>query len=259
MISSQAAATDLSEETCVITGACGGVGHSVEEHFLALGAKVLATDTSDGSAMADLSRSYGGIFEYQTFDLTAAAGLIACCDWVQATSLDVHFNNAVIFDMGDVLEADLQQFDLNLCAMYQIMQSSAQSMFANGTKGSIANMSSPAVHQGEALAAHFCASKAAVISYTQSPALALVKHDIRINTISRGVVDTPMWDSADALFAKYENRPLGEKNREVDEKDPLGYMGAPSDIARVAVLFACKQSDYKTAQTLGVDGGSVLS
>lgn len=257
-----AAPTDLTGKTCVVTGAAGGIGASVAEHFLALHATVRASDVGAFPNHSELADKYGDAFEYEAFDLLDAAGLRACCDWIGETSADVLFNNAAIFDMGDVLEADLAQYDrifgLNVRAMYAVMQAAARNMVAAGKQGSIINMASQAGHRGEALVAHYCASKAAVISYTQSAALALAPKKIRVNAISPGVIDTPMWDSVDALFAKFENRPLGEKKRLVGEEVPLGYMGAPSDVARAAVFLASDQSGYITAQTLCVDGGNVL-
>jgi NAD(P)-dependent dehydrogenase (short-subunit alcohol dehydrogenase family) len=119
-------------------------------------------------------------------------------------------------------------------------------------------MASQAGHRGEALVAHYCATKAAVISYTQSAALALAPHGIRVNAISPGVIDTPMWKTVDGLFARFEGKEPGQKKREVGEAVPLGYMGAPEDVARVAVFLASQQSEYITAQTICVDGGNVL-
>src|SRR5438477_47608 len=97
------------------------------------------------------------------------------------------------------------------------------------------------------------AEVAAVISLTQSAGLALIKHRINVNAIAPGVVDTPMWDKVDALFAKYENLPLGEKKRQVSLAVPYGRMGAPSDIAGAAVFLASSDADYIVAQTLNVD------
>ena len=142
--------------------------------------------------------------------------------------------------------------------MYRIMQATAQALVAANKPGSIINLASQAGHRGEALVAHYCASKAAVISYTQSAALALASHKIRVNAISPGVIDTPMWKTVDGLFAKFEGKPLGQKKIEVGEAVPLGYMGQPVDVARVAVFLASAQSDYVTAQTINVDGGNVL-
>ncbi|MEO0344156.1 MAG: SDR family oxidoreductase [Pseudomonadota bacterium] len=250
-----AAPISLEGKNCLVTGANGGIGASTAEHFAMLGATVYATDIGDrfsGNCKAS----------YKRFNLISDDGLSDASAWIKDVRPDILFNNAAVFDMGSILQADLDQFDrlfrLNVRAMFAVMQSAAQSMVANGQPGSIINLSSQAGHRGEALVAHYCATKAAVISYTQSAALALAEYKIRVNAISPGVVDTPMWDSVDALFAKFEDKPLGQKKREVGEAVPLGYMAQPHEIARVAVFLASDQSQYITAQTLGVDGGSVL-
>src|SRR6218665_2997726 len=96
-------------------------------------------------------------------------------------------------------------------------------MGEHGVKGgAVINMASQAGRRGEALVAHYCASKAAVISYTQSAALAMAPHAIRVNATAPGVIATPMWEQVDALFAKYENLPLGAKKRQVGAAVPLG-------------------------------------
>ena len=250
-----AAPTDLSGKTCLVTGANGGIGVSTAEHFQSLGARVLTTDLAD---------RFAGDFktDHKAIDLMDDDGLAACEAWISAEQPDVVFNNAAIFDMGSVLQAGLDQFDylfrLNVRAMYGVMQAAAKALVAAGKPGSIINLASQAGHRGEALVAHYCATKAAVISYTQSAALALAPHNIRVNAISPGVVDTPMWEGVDGLFAKFEGKEIGQKKREVGEAVPLGYMGRPFEIARVAVFLASDQSQYMTAQTLSVDGGSVL-
>lgn len=252
---SDAAPVDLTGKVCVVTGANGGIGSSTAEHFAALGADVYTTDLGD---------TFSGACEttHRPFDMLDEDGLEACTQWVSGLKPDVLFNNAALFDMGSVLQADLAQYDrlfgLNVRAMYAVMQAAAQSMVDARKTGSIINLSSQAGHRGEALVAHYCATKAAVISYTQSAALALAPHKVRVNAISPGVVDTPMWEVVDGMFAKFENKARGQKKKEVGEAVPLGYMGHPHEIARVAVFLACDQSQYMTAQTLSVDGGSVL-
>eukprot|EP00916_Digyalum_oweni_P002291 GHVL01004172.1.p1 GENE.GHVL01004172.1~~GHVL01004172.1.p1 ORF type:complete len:253 (-),score=16.03 GHVL01004172.1:287-1045(-) len=248
-----AAPTDLTGKVALVTGAVGGIGASAASHFAALGATVYATDIAD---------TFDGTATYAKFDLLDEGGLNACLDWIAEIKPDILFNNAAIFDMGSVLDADLAQYDrlfgVNVRAFYSVMQATARSMVTNKQHGSIINLASQAGHRGEALVAHYCATKAAVISYTQSAALALAPHKIRVNAISPGVIDTPMWASVDALFANFEDKPLGQKKREVGEAVPLGHMGAPEDIARAAVFLASAQSAYMTAQTIGVDGGNVL-
>ncbi len=249
------APTDLSGKRCFVTGANGGIGASAAEHFAALGAQVFTTDLGD---------QFEGNFqsEHRGLNLLSDQGLEECKSWIADMKPDVIFNNAAIFDMGSVLEADLAQYDrlfgVNVRAAYAVMQSAAQSMVKEGKQGSIINLASQAGHRGEALVAHYCATKAAIISYTQSAALALAPHKIRVNAISPGVIDTPMWKDVDALFAKFENKEIGQKKREVGEEVPLGYMGSPEDVARTAVFLASDQSQYITAQTISVDGGNVL-
>ncbi len=252
--------TDLRGKTCLVTGANGGIGSATAAHFAALGAHVLSTDIGAHFEGADEHDRLAK--NYRSFDLLSDEGLAECCDWIGEAVPDILFNNAALFDMGSVLEADLAQYDrvfgLNVRAMYRIMQATAQALVAANKPGSIINLASQAGHRGEALVAHYCASKAAVISYTQSAALALASHKIRVNAISPGVIDTPMWKTVDGLFAKFEGKPLGQKKIEVGEAVPLGYMGKPVDVARVAVFLASAQSDYVTAQTINVDGGNVL-
>lgn len=249
------APTDLTGKTCLVTGANGGIGASAAEHFAACGARVMTTDLG-GAFTGDCDS------DHRALDLMTDDGLVACSSWIVEHSPDIVFNNAAIFDMGSVLQAGLDQFDrlfrLNVRAMYAVMQAVAKSLVEAGKSGSIINLASQAGHRGEAVVAHYCATKAAVISYTQSAALALAPHGIRVNAISPGVVDTPMWQSVDALFARYEGKEIGQKKREVGAAVPLGYMGRPFDIARVAVFLASDQSHYITAQTLCVDGGNVL-
>ena len=103
------------------------------------------------------------------------------------------------------------------------------------------------------------AASPAVISITQSCALELIKSGINVNAIAPGVIDTPMWDTVDALFAKYEHRPIGEKKRLVGEAVPFGRMGVPEDITGAAVFLASSDADYIVAQTLNVDGGNWMS
>jgi NAD(P)-dependent dehydrogenase (short-subunit alcohol dehydrogenase family) len=151
------------------------------------------------------------------------------------------------------------QFAINVRGLLFVSQAISALMITAGKGGKIINFSSQAGRRGEARVAVYCATKAAVISITQSMALELIKHRINVNAIAPGVIETPMWDQVDALFAKYENRPLGEKKRLVGEAVPFGRMGRPEDITGAAVFLASSDSDYILAQTLNVDGGNWMS
>ena len=181
----------------------------------------------------------------------------------RAGGIDILVNNAAIFDMapiGEITEASFDKiFAVNVKGLLFTLQAVAREMIAARRGGKIINIASQAGRRGEPLVAVYCASKAAVISITQSAGLALIKHGINVNGIAPGVVDTPMWEEVDALFAKYEGRAIGEKKRLVGEAVPFGRMGKPEDHVGAAMFLASADSDYVVAQTLNVDGGNWMS
>ncbi len=251
----------------VLTGAGGGIGLEVARAYLQAGARCTLIDRAKQPPpdCGQFLRTYPEQAHYLSADLTQIEHHNALLDSAQARfgPLGVLYNNATIFDMAPLLEGgpDMYDriFDVNVKAFFFIMQAVLKRMVEQGTQGAVINMASQAGRRGEALVSHYCASKAAVISYTQSAALAMAPHRIRVNAISPGVIDTPMWAGVDALFARYEQLPLGEKKRQVGLAVPLGYMGSPQDIAGAAVFLASPQASYITAQTLNVDGGNVMS
>ncbi|MBV8663730.1 MAG: SDR family oxidoreductase, partial [Hyphomicrobiales bacterium] len=177
--------------------------------------------------------------------------------------VDVLVNNAGVFNMAplsELTESDFdRQFGINVRGLLFVTKAVAAQMERQGRGGKIINLSSQAGRRGEPNIAVYCATKAAVISITQSLGLELIKKRIYVNAIAPGVVDTPMWDHVDSLFAKYEHRPIGEKKRLVGEAVPLGRMGLPNDYRGPAVFLASADSDYVVAQTLNVDGGNWMS
>jgi D-sorbitol dehydrogenase (acceptor) len=251
----------------LLTGAGGGIGLAVTEAYVMEGARCTAVDLPErpSAALAELLARHPGRLAYASGDVSRVDTLGPLVDAAAQRfgSVDVLFNNAAVFDMAPLLDADeamyQRLFDVNVKGMFFTMQAVLGRLVAAGLPGSIVNLASQAGRRGEALVAHYCASKAAVISYTQSAALAMAPHRIRVNAIAPGVIDTPMWQHVDALFARYEGLQPGEKKRAVGQAVPLGRMGAPADIAGAAVFLASDEAAYITAQTLNVDGGNVMS
>ena len=251
----------------MLTGAAGGIGLAVTTSFLAEGACCTAVDlpAQADPELSQLMTQYPQQLAYVPADVADTGALSKLLDAAQARFgvVDLLFNNAALFDLAPLLESDERMyqrlFDVNVKGMFFVMQAVLARMVEAGKHGSIINMASQAGRRGEALVAHYCASKAAVISYTQSAALAVASHGIRVNAIAPGVVDTPMWDQVDGLFARYEHRQPGEKKSAVGQAVPLGRMGTPQDIVGAAVFLAGGESAYITGQTLNVDGGNVLS
>ena len=178
-------------------------------------------------------------------------------------SLDILINNAAIFTAAPIVEIERDDyarvFDINVAGTLFTMQSAAQQMIEQGDGGKIINMASQAGRRGEPLVAVYCATKAAVISLTQSAGLNLIKHGINVNAIAPGVVDGEHWDGVDAFFAKYEGKEPGQKKREVGEAVPFGRMGLASDLTGMAIFLATPEADYIVAQTFNVDGGNWMS
>ena len=257
----------LAGRHALVTGAGGGIGLAVSAAYLAEGASCTAVDiaAAPSPALAALRDRHPQRLAYLAADVTQTDRLPAL---VHAAAqrlgiVDLLFNNAAVFDLAPLLDSDERMyqrlFDVNVKGMFFTMQAVLKALVAAGRPGSVINLASQAGRRGEALVSHYCATKAAVISYTQSAALAMAPHGIRVNAIAPGVVDTPMWNQVDALFARYEGLQPGEKKAAVGRAVPLGRMGVPGDIAGAAVFLASAESSYITAQTLNVDGGNVMS
>jgi NAD(P)-dependent dehydrogenase (short-subunit alcohol dehydrogenase family) len=254
----------LKDKVAIVTGGARGIGAAIGARYAQEGARVVVADILGAEAAATASAIGGAAFAVP-LDVTKRASIDAMVAAVvaEAGRIDVLVNNAAIFDMAPLLEITEASYDIqfaiNVKGLLFTLQAVAAQMVKQGQGGKIINFSSQAGRRGEPLVAVYCASKAAVISLTQSAGLALIKHKINVNGIAPGVIDTPMWDHVDAQFAKYENLPLGEKKRQVGRAVPYGRMGLPDDIVGAAVFLASADADYVVAQTLNVDGGNWMS
>jgi NAD(P)-dependent dehydrogenase (short-subunit alcohol dehydrogenase family) len=254
----------LERKVAVVTGGARGIGAAICRRYAHEGACVAVADILADEAAA-LARAIGcNAFGVQ-LDVTQRASIDTMVETVvaRAGGIDILVNNAAVFDLAPLLEITEasydRQFAVNVKGLLSTLQAVAAQMVKQGRGGKIINFSSQAGRRGEPLVAVYCASKAAVISLTQSAGLALIEHGINVNGIAPGVVDTPMWDQVDALFAKYERLPIGEKKRQVGLAVPYGRMGMPEDLTGAAVFLASSDADYVVAQTLNVDGGNWMS
>ncbi len=254
----------LNGKVAIVTGGARGIGAAIVDRYVAEGARTAVADISFEQAEETAARHGDKAFAV-ALDVTRTASIEAAVESVVQRwgGVDILVNNAAIFDMAPIVEVTAASYErvfaVNVKGLFFTLQAVARRMIARGQGGKIINMASQAGRRGEALVSIYCASKAAVISLTQSAGLDLIKHRINVNGIAPGVVDTPMWNEVDALFAKYEHRPIGEKKRLVGEAVPFGRMGLPEDHAGAAVFLASADSDYVASQTLNVDGGNWMS
>jgi D-sorbitol dehydrogenase (acceptor) len=254
----------LEGKSALITGAARGIGAAFAKAYVAEGATVAIGDINLERA-EETAAAIGPAAYAVKLDVTDQDSIDAAFAAVvkRAGGLDILVNNAALFDLAPIVEITRESYErlfrINVGGTLFCMQAAARQMIAQGRGGRIINMASQAGRRGEALVAIYCATKAAVISLTQSAAMNLIEHKINVNAIAPGVVDGEHWDGVDALFAKYENRPLGEKKRLVGESVPYGRMGTAEDLVGMAVFLASKDADYILAQTYNVDGGQWFS
>ena len=253
----------LAGKYAAVTGGAGGIGRAIAARYAAEGARVCIADIAPDAA-AKAAAEIGQEAHACPLDVTRRASIEAFVQFTEERGgLDILVNNAAIFDLAPILSITEASFDrvfaVNVKGLLFTLQAVARRMIAHGRRGAIINLASQAGRRGEALVGVYCASKAAVISLTQSAGLDLIRQGVRVNGIAPGVVDTAMWAEVDALFARYEGRKIGEKKRLVGEAVPYGRMGRPEDLAGAAVFLASDGAEYVVAQTLNVDGGNWMS
>ncbi len=254
----------LQGKVAVVTGAARGIGQAICERYAAEGAFVFVTDIDLAKART-VAASLGARAAALWLDVTSQSSIDTVMAEVieQQGRLDILVNNAGIFDLAPIVEITSESyqrvFAVNVEGLLFTLQAAARQMIAQGQGGKIINFASQAGRRGEALVAVYCASKAAVISITQSAGLDLIRHGINVNAIAPGVVDGEHWDHVDSLFARYESLQPGEKKRIVGASVPIGRMARPEEIAGLAVFLASADADYIVAQTYNIDGGNWMS
>lgn len=251
----------LKGKTALITGGARGIGAAFARAFLREGAVVTVADL--GAGVQDAARAMGA--QGIVMDVTRQEGIDAGVAQAIAGMghIDILVNNAGIYDLAPITEITRDSYDrlfaVNVAGTLFTLQAVARHMIERGKGGKIINMASQAGRRGEPLGAVYCATKAAVISLTQSAGLNLIRHGINVNAIAPGVIESDMWDHVDALFAKAEGLPIGEKKRSVGQGVPFGRFGTADEVAGMAVFLASAEADYVVAQCYGVDGGNWMA
>jgi NAD(P)-dependent dehydrogenase (short-subunit alcohol dehydrogenase family) len=254
----------LQGKTALITGAARGIGLEFARAYIAEGATVVLADIN-GVAVANAAASLGpqahGIVMDVTEQASIEAGFAAAIR--QMGKLDILVNNAALFSAAPIDEITRTDYDklfsVNVAGTLFCLQAAAKHMIERGQGGAIINMASQAGRRGESLVGVYCATKAAVISLTQSAGLNLIQHGINVNAIAPGVVDGEHWDGVDAFFARLEGKAPGQKKREVALSVPFGRMGTAADLTGMAIFLATDEAKYIVAQCFGVDGGNWMA
>ncbi len=238
----------------VITGAASGIGRATAILFAAEGAAVLAADVQDdaGAQTVATIRAAAGRAEFVHADVSRSEDVrrMVRAAVEEFGRLDVLFNNAGVAVFKGVVETDEAEWDhvlgVNLRGVYLGIKYAAAEMRRQGG-GAIINTAS--VH-GMRTTAGIAASKHGVIGLTQAAALDLAPHNIRVNCIQPGAIETPIM--------RANLRAVGDEEdefRKISAAEPLGRVGTPQEIARMALFLASDDASFITGAAFAVDGG----
>jgi meso-butanediol dehydrogenase / (S,S)-butanediol dehydrogenase / diacetyl reductase len=247
----------LAGKVALVTGAGSGIGQAIALLFAAEGARVGVADFSEAGGNATVSQIHaaGGDAEFFRVDVSRSAEVKATVDGVLQRwgQLDILCNNAGIGVAATVVETAEEDWDrtlaVDLKGVFLGCKYAIPPMIAHGG-GVIVNTASVAGQVGVLNRAAYCAAKAGVVGLTKSVAVDYVGQNIRINAICPGTVDSPWIQKI--LSAQPD--PVAERQRMV-ERQPMGRMGEPAEIARAALYLACDDSAFVTGTALVIDGG----
>ncbi|MDQ0471114.1 SDR family oxidoreductase [Labrys wisconsinensis] len=244
----------LKGKTAFLTAAAQGIGRATAEAFVREGARVIATD----KALDKLEGLAGA--ELHALDVLSTPAVEALAAAVGP--VDILFNCAGFVHHGTVLdcsEADWDfSFDLNVKAMHRTIRAFVPGMLERGA-GSIVNIASGASSvRGLPNRYAYGASKAAVIGLTKAVAADFIRRGIRCNAICPGTIESPSLDGRIAEQARQTGKSLDEIRQAFIDRQPMGRLGTPEEIAALALYLASDESSYTTGQIHLADGGFAL-
>ncbi|MEP1765276.1 MAG: SDR family oxidoreductase [Sulfitobacter sp.] len=241
------------QQIALVTGAAQGIGYACAEALAEDGAKVILADIN-AQGVAAAAEKLGGGAVGMVCDMGDPAQIEAMFDTIEVEHgpVEILVNNAGVAMAGDFLETSLESFqkviDVNLTGTFLALQRAAKTMVAQNIEGSIVNMSSVNAVVAIPSIPAYCASKGGVMQLTKASALALAPHNIRVNAVGPGSIDTEMLAGVNAN---------PEAMKMVMSRTPLKRIGEPRDIGDAVAFLASKKAKYITGETLYIDGGRI--
>ena len=265
----------LNGKVALVTGSGHGIGQAVALHLAHEGADLMVADIDIKSAEQTVQEILAMERKAlsHSIDLAKISLIQPMIERVidELGRIDILVNVAGVALIKPFLEITEEEWDrvldTNLKSMVFCIQTVAAQMIkqipeevrksgrADKSYGKIVNFSSISGRRGRELQVAYAASKAAVISVTQSAALAFREYNINVNAIAPSVVPTPMWEQIDKDYSQIFDKETGQSMKDFIERIPLKRAGSPEDMAAAVAFLCSSDSDYITGQTLNVDGG----
>jgi 2-keto-3-deoxy-L-fuconate dehydrogenase len=244
----------LKGKVAFVTAAGQGIGRAIAESFVAEGAKVVATDV-DESKLAGMEAA-----TCRKLDVRSTPAVDALAK--EFGPVDILVNCTGYVHHGTVLECSEQDwdfsFDLNIKSMHRTIRAFLPGMLQKGG-GSIVNIASGASSvRGIPNRYVYGATKAAVIGLTKAVAADFIKRGIRANAICPGTIESPSLDQRIETLAKQTAQAVDSVRQNFIDRQPMGRLGTPQEIAWLAVYLASDESSYTTGQIHLADGGFAL-
>ena len=257
---------DLDDQVAIVTGAGRGIGRAIALRLAREGAGVAVADLDQASAqkVAEEIEAAGGQSMAVHVDVTSKDDVERMVSETVARfgRLDILVNNAGVAAVVPLLDTDEATLDrlmnVNAKGVLLTSQAAARRMIAQGEGGRIINNASGAgkVAPGKDLPlGAYTASKHAVVGLTKQMGMELSSHQILVNCVCAGIVDTPMWELIDRETAQLEGSAVGSVKARAVERVPLERVQRPEDVANLVAFLASSDASYETGQTYNVSGG----
>ena len=257
---------DLSGKSAVVTGGAMGIGQAIAFRLAEAGASVMIADIDLETANQTVEqiKATGGKAQAIRADVRSAADAKKVAQTAVEVfgSLDILVNNAGIYPMSPVMEVSEELWDrvlnINLRGVFFYSQAAAQEMVKAGRGGKIISIASIDALHPNGRVSPYNASKGGLVMLTKALALELAPHQILVNAVAPGTINTPGNQAAAAEFMASGIDPE-EVVRRFVERYPLQRMGEPDEVAKIVLFLASAAADYMTGSLLLVDGGNLLS
>ena len=243
---------DLTNTNIILTGATGGIGNSILDSLVSLGANILATGTNEDKLKL-IKEKYKNV-NIEKFDISNHSEIesfVSKSSELLGGKIDVLVNNAGI--TRDNLSIRMKDeewqkvIDINLTSTFLLSKNTIKKMLKS-KKGKIINITSVVGHTGNIGQANYTASKAGVVAMSKSLALEYGKKNINVNCISPGFIISEMTDKISSEYKEL-----------LKARIPMDKFGSPNDIANAVIFLSSNLSDYITGETIHVNGGMYFS